>query len=79
MQISAISMQSNNGNNMLNNINMYKSRIYENKDTSFNSWNPYTSKKSTQNDNMPMVFDSVNQWKNFCHHRILGEKLNVIA
>ncbi len=45
-------------------------------ETAFNS---LTSKRSSNQKNTPMVFDSINQWQNFCHQRILGEKLNVIA
>ena len=78
MQVSAINVN-NNGYNMTNSIyfnNRYNDQIG---DTSFNSLTPYTSKKSAPAEKLPMVFDSVNQWKNFCHQRILGEKLNIIA
>ena len=80
MQVSAIHMADNNGYNMSNSINVYNSRFNDTiGDTSFNSLTPYASKKTSQNDKLPMVFDSVNQWKNFCHQRILGGKLDVIA
>ena len=80
MQVSAINAQGNSVYNMSNNIAAYNSRYNEQiGDTSFNSLTPYTSKKTTSSDKLPYVFDSVNQWKNFCHQRILGEKLNVIA
>ncbi len=80
MQVSAINVQSNNGYNMSNNIAIYNNRYNEQiGDTSFNSLTPYTSKKTVSEDKLPYVFDSVNQWKNFCHQRILGGKLNIIA
>ncbi len=80
MQVSAINVQSGSGYNMSNNINTNNSRHNELVgDTSFNSLTPYNSKKVTPADKLPMVFDSVNQWKSFCHHRIVGEKLNIIA
>jgi hypothetical protein len=80
MQVSAINSQVDNGYNMSNNF-VYTNRLKEQPigDTSFNSLTPYITKKSSSADKMPMVFDSVNQWKNFCHKRILGEKLDIIA
>ena len=39
----------------------------------------YRLKKDTPEENLPLVLDSATQWKNFCHRRILGEKLNIIA
>jgi len=79
MQVSAINTQYDNGYNMTNNIAIYNRYNDKNFDTSFNSLTPYTSKKGVSSDKLPYVFDSVNQWKNFCHQRILGGKLNVIA
>ena len=79
MQVSAINV-SDYGYNMSNSIGVYSNRYNEQiGDTSFNSLTPYASKKSASVEKLPIVFDSVNQWKNFCHQRILGEKLNVIA
>lgn len=79
MQVSAINSQTDNGYYMSNNF-VYSNRLKEPiADTSFNSLTPYISKKSSSADKLPMVFDSVNQWKNFCHKRILGGKLDVIA
>jgi len=79
MQVSAINVN-NNGYNMTNNMSVYNNRYNEQiGETSFNSLTPYTSKKSVSTEKLPIVFDSVNQWKNFCHQRILGEKLNIIA
>ena len=80
MQVSAINAQSDNGYNMTNNIIAYNNRYTEAvRDTSFNSLTPYSSKKTSSEEKLPFVFDSVNQWKNFCHQRILGGKLNIIA
>ena len=68
MQVSAINAQCENGYNMTNKLVNYNNRFNDySRDTSFNSLTPYTSKKT------------VNQWKNFCHQRILGGKLNIIA
>jgi len=79
MQVSAVNMNTN-GYNMSNSISVYNNRYNEQiGDTSFNSLTPYVSRKSAPTEKLPMVFDSVNQWKNFCHQRILGEKLNIIA
>ena len=80
MQVSAINSQGENGYNMSNSLAVYKSRYNEQiRDTSFNSLTPYSSKKTVPEEKLPYVFDSVNQWKNFCHQRILGGKLNIIA
>ena len=80
MQVSAIT-QNDNGYNMTNSINQVNGRYKEQiGDTSFNSLTPYNSnKRQFSTAKMPIVFDSVNQWKNFCHQRILGGKLNIIA
>ena len=80
MQVSAIT-QNNNGYSMSNNINQISSRYKEQiGDTYFNSLTPYNSnKKQFSTARMPIVFDSVNQWKRFCHQRILGGKLDIIA
>ena len=78
MQVSAVNTQMNVGYNLSNSV-FYNRSSELIADTSFNSLTPYTSKKATSSDKLPYVFDSVNQWKNFCHQRILGGKLNIIA
>lgn len=79
MQVSAVNMQ-NNGYVMSNNTGVFNARLNDIKgDTSFNSLTPYSTKRATTQEPVPMVFDSVNQWKKFCHQRILGGKLNIIA
>ena len=81
MQVSAVNIKNDNGYNMSNNINIYNNRYNDSiGDTSFNSLTPYSStRKNYPDDKLPIVFDSVNQWKKFCHQRILGGKLNIIA
>ena len=80
MQVSAINSQYDIGYNMTNSIASYSNRYNEQiGDTSFNSLSRYSSKKNPSEEKLPYVFDSVNQWKNFCHQRILGGKLNIIA
>lgn len=79
MQVSAINAQGNNGYYMTNNQAVYSRYNEPITDTSFNSLTPYSTKKTASADKLPYVFDSVNQWKNFCHQRILGGKLNIIA
>ena len=79
MQVSAIT-QNDNGYNMSNSINQISRYNEQIGDTSFNSLIPYNSnKRSASTEKLPIVFDSVNQWKNFCHQRILGGKLDIIA
>ena len=78
MQVSAISVQNNNGYTLP--INLMNNRLTEQiGDTSFNSLTSFSNLKSMSADNKSMVFDSINQWKNFCHRQILGEKLDIIA
>lgn len=79
MQVSAINMQGANGYIMSNSINVSNKFQDPIADTSFNSLTPYSTKKSTQSEKLPFVFDSVNQWKKFCHQRVLGGKLDIIA
>ena len=79
MQVSAINAQWNSGYNMTNNMSIYNRYNEQIGDTSFNSLTTYSNKKTVSEEKLPYVFDSVNQWKNFCHQRILGGKLNVIA
>ncbi len=80
MLVSAISVKNTNGYNMSNNMPFYNSRSNETiGDTAFNSLTPYTSKKAVPAEKLPVVFDNINEWQNFCHKQILGGKLNVIA
>ena len=79
MLVSAISVNHNGAYKMSNKRPNYTNNGNESiKDTAFNSLTPY-SKKSVSTESMPQVFDSINQWKNFCHKQILGEKLNVVV
>ena len=78
MLVSAISTNNNNGYNVSSNMPFYNSRSNETiGDTAFNSLTP--NKKVVCQDKTPQVFDNINEWQNFCHKQILGEKLNVIA
>lgn len=78
MLVSAISTNNNNGYNVSSNMPFYNSRSNETiGDTAFNSLTP--NKKIVSQDKTPQVFDNINEWQNFCHKQILGEKLNVIA
>jgi len=47
-------------------------------DTTFNSLTPY-SKKNGLDKNRANVYESINEWKNFCHAQISKGKLDVIA
>ena len=49
----------------------------KNADTVFNSL-PNSSKKTTSIEKK-RLYDSINEWKDFCHKQILNGKLDVIA
>ena len=57
----------------------YVRKISEIDDTSFNSLTPLSNKKKVAEDKLPQLYDNINEWQNFCHKQILGQKLNVIA
>ncbi|MBR6127587.1 hypothetical protein IKQ21_07885 [bacterium] len=57
----------------------YNKQIDQIGDTSFNSLSPFTTRKSQQHEKLSKVYENINEWQNFCHNRILGQKLNVIA
>ena len=79
MLVSAISVNHNGAYKMSNKKPYYADNGNDNvNDTAFNSLVPY-SRKAIPAESMPQVFDSINQWKNFCHKQILGEKLNVVV
>ena len=46
-------------------------------ETMFNSL-PTPNKKNTSIEKL-CLFESINEWKNFCHQKILGGNLDVIA
>ena len=46
-------------------------------DTTFNSLAPL--KKYYLNSDMDRIFDSINEWKGFCHRQISKGKLDIIA
>lgn len=77
MFVSAISVNDDIGYRMSNRVAYSNPKPAETVgDTAFNS---LTSKKTFAQKSTPRVFDSINQWQNFCHQRILGSKLDVIA
>lgn len=64
---------------MSNSRSKYNTRTTETiGDTSFNSLNTLT-KKTPITENLPQMFDKINQWKRFCHKQIMAGKLDVIA
>ncbi len=78
MQVSAISLYEGlYGTN--SSMPSYNSRVnYPIGDTSFNSLNPFTAKKSVP-ETCDEDFEKINAWKHFCQKQIMGEKLDVIA
>ena len=64
--------------NMASNISHYN-RIGDFRNKSLNAQTPYFSHKDITDDDSPIVYDSINQWKKFCENNVLGEKLNIIA
>ena len=47
-------------------------------DTTFNALTPF-SKRISAERSKKQIFDSINEWKNFCHSQILKGKLDIIA
>ncbi len=77
MLVSAITLHNANGYNMANSVPVKSKDVIG--DTSFNSLTPLTAKRTMSQDKMPQMFDNINEWQMFCHERILGGKLNIIA
>ena len=46
-------------------------------DKSFNSLQP--SNKTTPDKKLYDIYESINEWKTFCHEQILNGKLDIIA
>ena len=62
------------------NYNILKSNDGDNVgDTTFNSLTPYSNKRASLEKNRKQVFESINEWKNFCHAQISKGKLDIIA
>lgn len=77
MLVSAISMCDTNINNT---VPFYLSKKSDNiADTAFNSLTPYTTKKTNSIENTPAMYDNIDKWQSFCHDRLLGNKLNILA
>ena len=81
MLVSAISVNNNKqGYNMSGNDNSFNSPFKNYiSDTAFNSLTPYSNKKTVSSEKLPKIFDEINEWQDFCHKQMLGQKLNVIA
>ena len=80
MQVSAITVKNGNGYKFSSNMPYYNTRTTETiGDTAFNSLTPISNKKSVMAEQLPQVFDNINEWQKFCHKQILGGKLNIIA
>lgn len=78
MLVSAVSVNRNSVYNLSNNLPFYNTRSNETiGDTSFNSLTPYV-KKAIPDEDLPKVYDNINEWQNFCHNQVLGAKLNTV-
>lgn len=78
MLISAISSNIIAPNTKINPISKVNRKNYENlADTSFNS--TQSVPKNKQDKKLNEIYDSINEWKYFCHEQILGGKLDIIA
>ncbi len=78
MLVSAIS--SNNGYNFTNGISRFNRLNEFLGEKVRNTSNPYFTRKDyPTDDDAPIVFDSINQWKKYCENNTVGEKLNIIA
>lgn len=77
MLVSAISLANGNSFNMSSNVPYYGIRNVDKDDeTVLNSFAPF---KGIQQDKTSQIFDKINEWQNFCHQRILGQKLDIMA
>ena len=74
MLVSAIS-ESLYSNNVVSS-KMNASKIDAVKESGFYSLSP--QRKTTEIEKLAL-YDSINEWKNFCHNRILKGKLDIIA
>lgn len=79
MQVSAISAQESYGYILSRSMPTFDNQKDLINDTSFNSLTPYNNKKTALEEDLPLVYDCINEWKNFCHKQILGGKLDIIA
>lgn len=49
-----------------------------NGDAAFSSLTSYAKRSNLENE-MTGLYDSINEWKSFCHKQILSGKLDIIA
>jgi len=47
-------------------------------DAAFNSLTSY-AKRTDLDNKIPRLYDSINEWKNFCHHQIINGNLDIIV
>ena len=74
MLVSAIST------NRVNSLPYYGLRANEPADeTTFSSLTPSLKEEPIPETKQLRIYESINEWKNFCHKQILGEKLNILA
>ena len=80
MQVSAVLSEGNYGRILTGNM-LFDSKYSKDliNDTAFNSLTPFNNKKYAPQDDLPQVYDNINEWKNFCHKQILSGKLDIIA
>ena len=57
----------------------YNTKAEQIGDTAFNSLTPYTNKVNESKNKLPEIYNNINEWKSFCHDRIMGKKLDIIA
>ena len=77
MLVSAISLTNGNSYNISNNMPYYGIRSIDKDDeTASVSFAPF---RGIQQDKTSQLFDHINEWKNFCHKNILGQKLDIMA
>jgi len=77
MLVSAITLHAANGYNMSNSMPVKSKDAIG--DTSFNSLTPLAARKSMPQEKMSQMYDNISEWQIFCHDKILGGKLNIIA
>lgn len=50
-----------------------------NSDTTFNSLSSYQKKNEPDNKDLNKIYQTINEWKDFCHSQIAKGKLDIIA
>lgn len=79
MLVSAISANRNQNVGLISSsYSFVNSRGSDNGDSTFNSLTSY-AKRSALDSKIPQLYDSINEWKYFCHKQIVNGNLDVIA